>query len=338
MFGQFNLTPFADAGPLLAQTGTLLAQTGGSFWMPPPSSTTAPAVDAVFNLILTICTVFFAIVVLVMVFFVVRYRRREGVEPQSTPDHNTPLELFWSAVPLVIVCYIFFRSFTAFMEMYTVPDNAYTVNVYAKKWQWTFKYPNGVLSDDLHVPPGRPVRLVMQSQDVIHSLWVPGFRIKMDVVPGRYTHTWFEATEPGNFDLLCTEYCGQSHYDMIATVVVHEEGQFESWLEAEAAANANASPVEFGERAYRNHGCVQCHTIDGSAKPGGGPSFLGIFGKEHAFTDGTSAVVDENYIRTSILEPKDKVRSGFTSNMPLYKGVVSDAEIDAIIAYIKSLK
>ena len=206
----------------------------------------------------------------------------------------------------------------------------------AQKWDWLFKYPTGHVDEDLHVPVNQPVRLVMQSKDVIHSLFIPDFRLKMDVVPGRYTKTWFHATEPGQHLLLCTEYCGTGHSDMSATVVVHKSGEFEQWLEDAARFAENLSPADRGGLLYRKRGCSGCHTIDGTAKTG--PSLKGIFGQTHAFSNASPVVVDENYIRESIIDPSAKVREGYKDQMNSYKGQLSDDEIGDLIEFIKSRK
>jgi len=318
-----------------------LAQEMGSFWLPPKSSTVAPAVDTIFNLIFWISVVFFVGIVLVMVVFLFKYRRRPGVTQKPAPTHNTILELTWSGIPLLLVVVIFYTSYRVYLDMTTPPQNAYEVLVHAQKWSWSFTYPNGYIDENLHVPVDKPVRLVMSSEDVIHSLYVPAFRIKMDVVPGRYTKAWFQATEPGEYVIFCTEYCGTGHSDMLATVYVHEPGEFEKWLEDAARFAANLSPAERGERAYVKLGCVGCHSMDGSAKTG--PTFKGIFGETHRFTNASPVEVDENYIRESILNPSAKVREGYADQMNSYKkslddGTLTEEDISDLIEYIKTLK
>jgi cytochrome c oxidase subunit 2 len=190
----------------------------------------------------------------------------------------------------------------------------------------------------LHVPVNRPVRLRMRSEDVIHSLYVPAFRVKMDVVPGRYSTTWFEAVKPGDYTLFCAEYCGDQHSAMNSTVVVHEPGDFEAWLERKASEFQDLTPPEKGrETMRRKGGCFQCHSVDGTAKQG--PTFQGLFGSQRTFVKGPPQTADENYIRESILEPNAKIRAGYEGViMNSYKGVLSDEEIDWIIEYIKTLK
>jgi cytochrome c oxidase subunit 2 len=306
-----------------------------TLWMPPGVSTVSHHVDWLFNFILGISVFFFLLIVFFMVLFVVKYRRREGEGAEASPSHNMALELTWTIIPLVLVIVIFFFGFKGFLDMTTAPVNAYEVLVDGQKWNWSFTYPNGYVDSNLHVPVDKPVRLVMTSADVIHSLYVPAFRIKMDLVPGRYTKTWFEATEPGQYELFCAEYCGTSHSDMMAQVIVHPPGEFETWLEKASNFLETMSPVEAGQKLYQVRGCQQCHSVDGTAKTG--PSLLGVFGHTQALIDGTSVVADENYIRESILEPAAKVVAGYEPVMPTYQGRIKDEEITAIIAYLKSL-
>jgi cytochrome c oxidase subunit 2 len=321
---------------LLAQVTAMLPEgDDGSFWMPPQVSTVAPNVDWLFQFILGISVFFFLLIVVLMVVFIIRYRRREGVEAEASASHNTALELTWTIIPLILVVVIFFFGFKGFLDMATPPANAYEILVDGQKWNWTFTYPNGYADSNLHVPVDRPIRLVMTSADVIHSLYVPAFRIKADVVPGRYAKAWFEATEPGEYELFCAEYCGTSHSDMIAQVVVHPVGEFETWLEKASNFLETMSPVDAGRKLYQIRGCQQCHSVDGSAKTG--PTLLGVYGQDRAFTDGTSIVADENYIRESILEPMSRVVAGYEPVMPTYQGRIKNEEITAIIEYLKSL-
>jgi cytochrome c oxidase subunit 2 len=327
-----------DAFRAIGFTEVLLAQSGGSFWLPPPESTTAGAVDWLFYFILWISVFFFALIVALMVAFVIRYRRRPGVEPGQSRSHNLLLEATWSIIPLILVMVIFFFGFEGYMKMRAVPAGSYEIGVVARKWSWSFEYPDGTVVPDLHVPVDRAVRLRMRSEDVIHSLFIPAFRVKMDVVPGRYNTTWFEAKTPGDYTLFCAEYCGDQHSGMLATVVVHEPGDFEAWLEGKATEFEGLTPPEKGrETIRRKGGCLSCHSVDGTAKQG--PSFQGLFGTERKFTNAPAQVADENYIRESILEPNAKIRAGYEGViMNSYKGLLTDEEIDWIIEYIKTLK
>jgi cytochrome c oxidase subunit II len=309
---------------------------GGSFWFPAPSSSGAAQVDSLFYFILSLSAFFFVLIVGLMLIFVIRYRRRSGYTQADAPDHNDTLEILWSVIPGILTALIFFRGFVSYLDMRTPPAETYEIKVNAKKWTWSFQYPNGYIDSDLHLPVNRAVKLTMTSEDVIHSLFIPAFRAKMDVVPGRYTTMWFEATRTGEFPLLCAEYCGTKHSDMLANVVVHASGEYEQWLEKASNLLATLPPEEAGKILYTKRGCVQCHTTDGTARIG--PSFKGSFGTSQALTDGSSVEIEENYCRESILEPLKRVRAGFRPVMPSYKGQLKDPEIDAIIAYIKSLR
>ncbi len=315
--------------------GLALPAVSKGLFFPEPTSTTAETVDNLFYFILGVCVIFFLLIVALMITFVLKYREKPGVGPQPSPSHNNWLEILWSVIPGCIVGAIFVWGFWGYMDMRQAPDDSYEIQVVAKKWSWSFIYPNGHVDNNLHVPLDRPVRLMMSSDDVIHSLYIPAFRIKMDLVPGRYSTTWFQADTVGQYTLFCAEYCGTQHSTMLAKVVVHPSGEFESWLEDAANFLERVTPVEAGEILYQRRGCVQCHSVDGSAKTG--PSFKDVFGTQQAMTDGTTVEVDENYIRESILEPQAKVRAGYKPVMPTYQGQLKDEEIAAIIAYIKSL-
>jgi cytochrome c oxidase subunit 2 len=309
--------------------------TGGSFWMPVQGSTYSGDVDFVFYFIFYVSAFFFAIIVALTALFLIRYRARPGHKAEKSAAHNTTLELMWSVIPSILVLLMFWFGFQSFMDQYNPPANAYEILVNAQKWNWEFQYPNGYIDKDLHVPVDRDVKLVMSSQDVIHSFFVPAFRLKKDTVPGRYTKAWFRATEPGNYVAFCTEYCGTGHSDMMANVIVHPAGEFEGWLEEASNFLDTLPPAEAGEILYQQRGCTQCHSADGT--PGIGPSFLGLWGKEENFTDGSTGVADENYLYESIVDPQAKIVQGYDPVMPTYAGRLKDKEITYIIEYIKSL-
>ncbi|MFK7818801.1 MAG: cytochrome c oxidase subunit II [Planctomycetaceae bacterium] len=312
----------------------LLAEAGS--WLPEQASTAAEHVDWVFGVVTVICLVFLVGIVAAMVYFVVRYRSRPLQPAARRIHHNTWLEVLWSVVPAILLAVIFVAGLTGFMRMAEPPNGAYGIKVTGKMWVWSFQYPNGYIDDTLHVPVDRPIVLTMTSDDVIHSMYIPAFRVKRDVIPGRYTKLWFEPTQAGEFDLFCAEYCGTKHSDMITTAVVHPPGEFDRWLEKASNFLETMTPAEAGKTLYRRRGCAQCHSIDGSKMVG--PSFYESFGKSIALDDGSSLVIDENYIRESILEPQAKAQAGYRKVMPTYQGQLKDPEIDAIIEYIKTLK
>jgi cytochrome c oxidase subunit II len=322
--------------PIPAAARPFLAQLPDSFWMPSQASSNAAEVDTVFYVIYWISVFFFAIIVGLMALFIVRYRsRHQGERAPESPDHSLALEITWTAVPVIISIAIFVLGFKSFMNIATPPRNSYEILVTGQKWQWFFEYPNGFVTSELHVPEDQPVKLTMTSEDVIHSLWIPAFRVKKDVVPGRYSQTWFEAQEPGTYPLLCTEYCGTGHSDMLSAVTVHKSGTFDQWLEESANIYDTIPPDEAGELLVQRSGCVQCHSLDG--KPNIGPTFVDLYGYEQRLTDGREVIADENYIRTSILEPMTDLVAGYEPVMPTYAGKLKDKEIGYIIAYLKSV-
>ncbi|MGL4513796.1 MAG: cytochrome c oxidase subunit II [Lacipirellulaceae bacterium] len=331
-----SISNLADLAPL------------AGLWFRPAASKQAENVDYLFFGILWICVFFFVLIIGLMIVFIARYYARPGHSAEHTPHHNNTLEAAWSIFPGLITVWIFGAGFLGFLDMRTPPENAYEIHAIAKKWSWSFVYPNGYVDADLHVPIDRPVKLVLSADDVLHSLYIPAFRVKCDCVPGKYSHLWFTATktavaddgddvnlaDEGGFDLFCTEYCGQGHSSMIAKCIVHESGKFESWLEKAAVWPEDESPVARGEQIYKKRGCAQCHSIDGSA--GTGPTYKGTYGTEQTTSAGP-VVVDENYIRESILNPMAKIRDGYKGVMPSFQGQLNDADIAALIWYHKSL-
>jgi len=317
----------------------------GTFWLPPQASTQADKVDWLYYGILGLCIFWFALITVLVIYFTWKYRwRPERPHAEPSPAHHDALEITWTVIPSIIVVIIFVLGWKGYINLATPPQKALHVKVTGHAWAWSFQYDNPTPGGDpistdtgdgaLHVPVNMPVTLTMTSTDYIHSFYIPAFRIKQDVVPARYTHLWFQATEPGEYRVTCAEYCGKEHSLMKTKVVVHRPGEFEQWLEAQAAANATVSP-EQGEKIYQNN-CKPCHTTDGS--PGTGPTFKGVFGRVETMSDGTQVTVDENYIRKSIEEPSFQVVKGFQPVMPTLKGVLSDKDIDSLIEYIRTVK
>lgn len=317
-----------------------LAQAGeGTFWFPAQAAEDAAKVDDLFYFVLYVSVFFFLLIMTILSIFVIRYRRRDDSAPEKSPSHNTVLEIVWSVIPTALVVYMFYAGFTEYLEKRDPPAETYEIGVTAQKWSWNFTYPNGHVTDVLHVPVDENISVVMSSEDVIHSFFVPAFREKMDVVPGRYTKAWFKPTMVGTFDLFCAEYCGTSHSEMITKVVVHPQDgpdSFEEWLREDSDFLSKLSPVEAGKKVYQMRGCGQCHSTDGSS--GNGPTFKGVWGTERRMVDGGKATFDENYVRESILQPKAKVLVGYEPVMPTFQGRIKDEEITALIAYLKSLQ
>lgn len=313
-----------------------------NFWTPTPSSTFAADTDWLFMLITWTSTVVMVGVVAAMVLFCVKYRatdRSKNERPTSDVDHDNTLEITWSVIPLFFVIAFFIFGFRGFVDLRTPPKETYEIHATAQKWKWLFQYPNGLVTDKLHVPKDKPVKMIIESQDVIHAFYVPAFRQKIDAVPGRYSYAWFQAIEEGSFPLFCAEYCGTAHSDMITQVIVHKPEDFDKWLveeEKKIEIEAMKNPVAYGERLYKQQGCETCHSTDGSTKIG--PSFKGLFGKTETFADGSSAQVDENYLRESIEDPQAKIVKGFPASMPTFKGKLKTSQLRSIIEFIKTQK
>jgi cytochrome c oxidase subunit 2 len=307
------------------------------FWMPVQGSTSAEAVDSLFNYIMWVNIVCLVALMAVMVYFVLKFRAKSRKDaPTPSPDHHTGLELLWSIGPLPVVLAMFAWGFQGFVELRTTPKDAYEIHVTGQKWKWLFEYPNGYSDDVLHVPVGQKVRVVINSVDVLHSLYLPAFRQKIDAVPGRYSELWFEPTLAGEFPLFCAEYCGTGHSAMITKIVAHNGPDFAKWLEEAGKIIEQLPPVELGQKMYNQNGCGACHSLDGTIKTG--PSFKGVFGKTETLSDGASVTVDENYIRNSILAPQSQIVRGFPPAMPTFKGKLSDKKINGLIEFIKSQK
>jgi cytochrome c oxidase subunit 2 len=309
-----------------------------SFFLPSEGSTFAPDVDALFHFVLWVSVAFFAVIMVMTIIFVIKYRRR-GAAPVLTPGfhHHTTLELGWIFIPLVLVGIVFVWGFKGFMALNVVPKDAMEIKVSAQKWFWSFTYPDGFNTiDTLVVPAGKPVRLLMSSQDVIHSFYVPDFRMKRDVLPNRYSIAWFEAPNPGDHHLFCAEYCGKGHSEMHGRVRVLGEREYSEWVEKSAFSGEGMSLEEYGSHLFASKACITCHKLDGSA--GTGPALPGAFGTQVQLTGGSTVLMDENYIRESILSPQAKVVAGFQPVMPTFQGLLKAHEIDALVAYIKSLQ
>lgn len=309
----------------------------GDWIMPRQASTLAPGIDNLFWFITVVNAFFFLLIAFLIVVFVRRYKRRSADDITPHITHNTKLETIWSVVPLFILLIIFFWGFHGYVVAQVSPANSIEIQAVGKKWVWQFEYPDGLRTlNEIHVPVNRPVRIVMNSEDVIHSFFIPTFRVKKDVLPGRYTEVWFTATHPGTHQVFCSEYCGKGHSDMLAKIHVDDEAAYQKWL-VEGDESLKTMPLpELGKMVHENRGCATCHSLDGSR--GQGPSWKGIFGQVHQMTDGSQVKVDENYIRESILEPNSKVLAGYEPVMPTFKGMLRDREVLGAIEFIKQLK
>jgi len=296
----------------------------------------AHQVDLLMFFWLGIATFFSLLIAGLIIVFMVRYRRRPGGDHVPDVHGSLALEALWTAVPFVITMVLFFWGASLFATMRRPPDDALEVNVVGKQWMWKLQHMEGRREiDELHVPVGRPVKLTMTSEDVIHSFYVPAFRVKQDAVPGRYTTLWFEATKPGEYHLFCAEYCGTLHSGMIGRVVALEPAAFQAWLAGEQPGGQNV-PIEVaGEAIFRAQGCGTCHRADGS---GQGPALEGIFGRRITLTTGETIVADDGYVREAILNPQAKIVAGYQPVMPTFQGLVSEEDVMRLIAYVKSLQ
>lgn len=300
---------------------------------PEQASSVAQQVDALYFVTVALCVFFATLVTVLVVVFAVKYRRKSDDEiPRQIAGH-LGLELFWTAIPLVLAMGMFVWATVVYFHLVTPPTNAAEMYVVGKQWMWKLQHPEGKREiNELHVPLGQPVRLTMTSEDVIHSFYIPAFRVKKDVLPGRYTSMWFEPTKVGQYHLFCAEYCGTEHSRMIGTVYVMEPKDYENWL---SGGTLNEPMEVAGERLFQQYACHTCHKVDGKGR---GPSLVGVFGKSAALQGGGSVLVNEAYIRESILTPAAKVVAGYQPIMPTFKGQVSEDGIMQLIAYIKSLK
>ncbi|MEQ9618009.1 MAG: cytochrome c oxidase subunit II [Deltaproteobacteria bacterium] len=309
-------------------------------WIPEVASNLATKVDGVLWVITLMSLVFFVLITVLLVYFAIKYRRRREDEETPYITGNEPLEIIWTVIPSILLILLFIYGFVVFKDMKTPPEDALEVSVLGKQWLWTFEYYNGKKTlNELYVQQNRPVRMVMRADDVLHSFFVPAFRVKQDLVPGRYTQLWFTPTKIGTFDIFCAEYCGTGHSAMLGKVIVLSPEAYGIWEKGievdDGGAVAGLPPAELGEKIYKEKGCNACHSIDGTTLVG--PTFKGIWGREEEMQDGSTVTVDENYIRESILEPQTQVVKGYQPVMPSFKGILSDDDITALIAYMKTL-
>ncbi len=302
------------------------------------ASEEASRVDTLFNFILWLSVFFFVLIIGAMVYFVIRYRRKTPDQKTSPLHGNKTVEVVWAVVPAVLLVIIFFWGFKDFMDLSVPPRDSIDIRVTGQKWSWTFDYPkDGINTSELVVPVDRPVKLTMSSMDVIHSFYLPAFRVKRDVLPNRYTVIWFHPTAVGEYEVLCAEYCGTAHSKMMATVKVVSEKAYTDWIDSGGGLSGKGmSSAEFGKVLFKAKGCTACHTVDGSKLTG--PSMKGIYDKMETMADGKQVKVDDNYLRESLMQPNEKVVKGYQPVMPTYSGRLKEKQTNAIIDYIKSLK
>lgn len=358
------ITNMTLAMPFLADAHT-------TFWFPEQASSFASGVDWVYYLILYISAAFFIPIMCFMAYCLFKYTKKKGERAESQVTHHTTLELAWSIGPSVILVYLFIQGSISYLDMRNPPEGSYDIGVQSQKWKFIMDYGGGTFHDELHVVKDEPTKLSMRSTDVIHAVFIPAFRIKKDVVPGRYNYVWFKPiiasekvsdeelakaikqSEGGGpwdydkyqftpdgyrfYDLYCAEYCGKDHSTMQTAVVVHEtQEDLDAWIKANSS-RGEVSMVDWGETLFNRRGCVGCHSLDGTKLGYSGPSFKDVYGFKHAMTSGEEVLADDNYIRESILEPKAKVVAGYSPVMPTFKGQLSDDDIASIIEFMKTL-
>ncbi len=293
----------------------------------------APRVDGLYFFLVGLTAFFSVLIAFMVVFYAVKYRRRSPDGVGARISGGLVLEITWSIIPLIIVLFIFAWGASVFFAMARPPDETLNVYVVGKQWMWKFQHLNGQREiNELHVPVGRAVKLIMTSEDVIHDLFVPAFRVKADVLPGRYTHLWFEPTKAGRYHLFCAEYCGTKHSGMVGEVIVQEPADYEAWL---ATGRAEGSLASAGGKLYQDLACNTCHRPDAQGR---GPILQGLFGKTVTLESGDRQVVDEAYIRESILTPNEKLTQGFQPVMPAYQGLVTEEGVLQLIEYIKAIQ
>ena len=309
----------------------------GTAFFPEAVGPFADNVDSLFYFIFWGSIIIFVGIILITVYFLLAYKRKKDSQlATGQMTHNTLLELAWTIPPTILVLIVFVWGFKGFLHMSVAPLGAQEIHVNAKKWFWEFGYPNGNKAiGELVVPINTPIALIMSSEDVLHSFFVPNFRIKRDVLPNRYTKLWFEADKVGNYQVFCTEYCGDGHSAMLGVIRVVSAEDYKAWL-ADANSGDDLPLDKLGEKLYTSKACVTCHSTDGSAKVG--PSWKGLFDANRPIAGGSTVKADENYIRESIVNPGAKVVAGFDNVMPTYAGSLNDREISALIAYIKTLQ
>jgi cytochrome c oxidase subunit 2 len=300
---------------------------------PVEASTMAGKVDALYFFLIAVSAFFVILIAGLVIFFGIRYRRRAGSEVGRAVVPSLALELTWTIIPLLLGLVMFAWGANVYFVDAHPPAETLDIYVVGKQWMWKFQHVDGRREiNELHVPVGRAVRLTGTSEDVIHSFFVPAFRLKADVIPGRYTTLWFNATKSGQYHLFCAEYCGTKHSGMIGTIIVMDPDEYQTWLAAGAGTGSMASQ---GQKAFQDLACSTCHRSDGQGR---GPMLEGLYGSRVPLANGEIVVADEAYLRESVLSPSAKVVAGYQPIMPTFQGLVSEEQLLALIEYVKSLK
>lgn len=298
--------------------------------------TTTQAVDTAFYLIFGICAIMLLGIALAMGWFVWRYNRRRQPIPLSQKDHNLWLEVAWTVIPTVLVMLMFWYGWEGYLSLRRIPDNAMHIKASARMWSWLFTYDNGKSADKLYVPVGQPVKIELIAEDVLHSFYVPAFRVKRDTVPGMTNWVWFTAGKAGSYDLFCAEYCGVGHSAMVTTVEALPPAEFQTWLAS--SGSLSADPANRGAELAQQQGCLGCHSVDGSRRVG--PTLKGLYGQPRMVTrngEKVTVTADNDYLAKAIREPAAEIVDGYPPAMPPFMQL-SDADIQALIAWLESLK
>jgi cytochrome c oxidase subunit 2 len=299
---------------------------------PESASTMSGEVDALYFFLVIVSAIMTVLIFLTVAVFAIRYRRRWPDEVPRPVEGSLLVETTWSVVPFLIMLVMFGWGAKVYFDNFVPPEGAMEVYVVGKQWMWKLQHPEGQREiNELHIPTGRPVKLTLTTEDVIHSFFIPAFRVKHDVVPGQYTNLWFQPTKPGNYHLFCAEYCGNQHSGMIGWIHVMEPAEYEKWL---SGAGGMGSMASIGERMFQQLGCSSCHW---SNQQGRCPNLSGVYGSSVLLKDGRTVTANDSYIRESIIEPTAKVVAGFEPIMPTYQGQISEEGLLQLIAYIKSL-
>jgi cytochrome c oxidase subunit 2 len=298
---------------------------------PEQASSVSPLVDGLYLGLVVLCGAVSLLIWLAIFFLAIKYRRRPDNELAQEQEPPAMLEMTWTIIPTIIFIGIFIAGSWVFFRLNRVPSNSIEIYATGRQWMWKFQHPSGQREiNTLHVPVGRPIKITMASEDVIHSLWFPAFRVKMDVLPSRYRTMWFEATKTGRFHIFCAEYCGTLHSGMIGWVEVMEPTEYQKWL----AGGAEGSLASQGEQLFAKYACNTCHM---DTATGRGPVLAGLYGKTQPLASGQTVVVDDNYIRESILNPTAKVAAGYAPIMPTFQGQVSEDDLIRLLAYVKTI-
>ncbi len=304
----------------------------GLAFHPEQASTIAQSVDQLYYA-LTAITLFFTTLIFLLIFiFMIKYRRRSPDERPQPIAGSVSLEILWTAVPVLVCAVLFVWGSLLYFRNAEPPRGSVEIFVTGRQWMWKVEHPEGQREiDELHVPVGRPIKLTMTSEDVIHDFFIPAFRIKKDVLPGRYTSLWFQATKTGTFHLFCGQYCGAFHAGMIGSIIVQEPDEYERWL---AGGAPGESMEQTGAKIFQSSGCSTCHVNDGT---GLGPSLLGVYGHPVKLTTGETVTADDAYMRESIVLPKAKIVQGYTPIMPTFQGQLTEEQINDLLAYLRIL-